>query len=98
MCFVCVFVPKHSSTQLAETVRCFWARGVCKMYISSVHFPGWFCAVGISERGRSVVLCETEIKLFLWVRAERAPWHRNSRYRQASNTILRKKPPWIKVA
>lgn len=64
----CVCVPKHSSTQLAETECLVLLGSGC---LQNEHFqrsfPAWFSAVGISERGRSVVLCETEIKLFIRV-------------------------------
>lgn len=70
MCILCVCAPKHSSTQLAETKGLVLLGSGC---LQNEHFqcsfPAWFFEffVGISERGRSMVLCKTEITLFIWV-------------------------------
>lgn len=61
-------MPKGSSTQLAET-ECLvlLGSGCLQNEHFQCSFPAWFCAVVISERGKSMVLCEAEIKLFIWV-------------------------------
>lgn len=68
LCVFCVCVPKGSSTQLAETECLVLLGSGC---LQNEHFQCSFPALVLCRwnfsKGRSMVLCKTEIMLFIWV-------------------------------